>query len=275
MRRPYQVLLLSGFILGGFLAVMLPASSAQEPAGTNLPVASTTKATKPPSPGTYFAVVRVTNCGTCVDRKERQVTARLSEQKVAIRGIRAYALEYGFRHFVNVATVRATIPATPGYSVVGVRLPQTKNQGFEDLQVIINKDRTALELTAERIHPDLTTPKEGSEPTVELPLTVIEEQASEIEGPTELLTEGKEAIFDWGWATYSLPPIPSKLVRAKRKIDVEIRQAGKDGQSTLIVSERNIQLPWQGIAPCGRCAVGFYISQDGNQLRVSSTWLFP
>jgi hypothetical protein len=238
------------------------------------PAESTEKA---PPPGTYFVVLRVTNCGTWVERKERQVTVR----PLAVAVLQRKAtdeLDFGFPpRFVEMEKVEGTIEATHGSTIIGVRLPLTKTPAYENLQVVINKDRTAVELTAERVASKGSKPKENTDSSVKIPLTVIEEKTSESEEPTQTLRNGIEEPLP-GWmsrTTYSLPPIPNTFVRAKQKIDVEIRLAGEGGQSTLHLSEKDVQLPWKGYAPHGRAGREFVVYQEDNHLRVWSGWLFP
>jgi hypothetical protein len=95
--------------------------------------------------------------------------------------------------------------------------------------------------------------------------------------PTQTLTDGKDEALP-GWVhrtTYGLPPVPNQFLEGKKRIDVEIRLAGEGGESTLLLSERNIQLPWSGSVPLGSRGdgVGFRVEQDGEQLRVWSQWL--
>jgi hypothetical protein len=107
-----------------------PAVSTAQAAGAGLPPLSVPKSPEPAeeahSPGTVFAVLRVTDFGTRVERQERQVVARLPERKVE------------------------TITASPGWAILGVKLPQPANSALENLQVIVTRDRSAVELTADR-----------------------------------------------------------------------------------------------------------------------------
>jgi hypothetical protein len=99
---------------------------------------------------------------------------------------------------------------------------------------------------------------------------------AESKGQTQTLRDGKDESLP-GWihrTTYALPPVPSRFLRGKRRIDVEIRLAGEGGQSTVLLSERNIQLPWRGCVPLGQDCMAYSVEHDGEQIRVSSGILF-
>lgn len=212
--------------------------------GSGLPPLNVPKSPEPTekahTPGTVFVVLRVTDFGTRVERQERQVMARLPERKVL------------------------TIAASPDCAILGVKLHQPRNASLENLQFIVTRDRSAVELTAERVG------GKGSD-MVDVPLTVIEERASKVRGPTQELRVCSEGGAGWGvFTNYALPPIPSELVRPKRRIDVEIRGAGQGGQSNLLLSEVDIKLPWEYSMGCRH----FAVSQNSDQLAVVQDWWF-
>jgi hypothetical protein len=235
-----------------------PIVSPAQASGAGLPPANGPKspgaAEEAPAPGTVFAVLRVTDSGTRVRRQERQVIARLPGRTAE------------------------TIAASPGCAVLGVKLPRPKDSALESVQVIVTGDRRAVELTADRVAGSGCDTKEARPSPLEIPLTVIEERAREVRGPTQTLTAGSVVGVGWDVVTrYPLPPIPGGLVRPKRRIDVDIRLAGQGGQSTLLLSEVDIKLPWRGDLPTPPGSIAgqyFVVSQDRDQLIVVQAWGF-
>jgi hypothetical protein len=231
-----------------------PVASPAQPSGAGLPPLNVPKSLEAQeeahSRGTVFVVLRVTDSGTRVQRQERQVVVRLPERKAE------------------------TIAASPGCAILGVKLPQPNNSALEHLQVIVTRDRRAAELAADRVGGNGGDTKGARPSPIEIPLTVIEERASEVRGPTQKLAVCSDAVFDFQPTSYALPPIPSELVRPRRRIDVEIRGAGEGGQSNLLLSEADIQLPWKGAVFRSKSgAFCFYIEQVGDQLQVWNRWM--
>jgi hypothetical protein len=103
---------------------------------------------------------------------------------------------------------------------------------------------------------------------------LIEEKRTEVRLTPQILTHGWQGFGAWAQGKLKLPPRPGGLVELKRRIDLEIRQADGGGQSHLVLSAEDVQLPWSVEFPADKNSRGLALTQDGEYLHVSWGYVF-
>jgi hypothetical protein len=215
-----------------------------------------------------FLVVRVVDSGDRVERREREVRVRL-ERSVATHGATDW-LDWGrnWNWPREVHTGKASVRAAPGYAIAGVRFGPTRDIG--SVQSIIASDRTSVEVGVEM------TEAMAKKEVLELPLSLIEEKATQVQLPPQTLKE-EGSCFAFGThseSKFQLPAMPRGLTNLKRRLDVELHVAEDAERSSVVASAPDVRLPWSIQIPHGNGARFFSLSSEGDHLRHVTAWLF-
>jgi hypothetical protein len=238
------------------------------------------KGNKEPLPrGSLFFVLTVTDSGTKVEREELTRTVALPAPGGAKRFERS-------------------VPARPGFIIADVKFGP-KNSAVSNLQAVVAEDRRFVKVLGEwssgaevgirlvtfsdaKLEADAfpILKGEGTASKVAnaaaLSLTLVEEKRTAVELPAQ--TVPAESGGGWGWWGHDeapLPPRPSGVEGLQRRVDLEVRSAGEDGRSYLVLSAPNVRFPWSGQVPMGRCALGLWAEQVGDRVHFKWNWLFP
>jgi hypothetical protein len=256
MQRP-STALLSGPALAAFCLCLLAGQApAQEEEASQA--------------GAFQLVLRVTDGGTRVERVERPLRVARPERALETRWRPA---DNGGTAPVQVEVVKGTVPASPGFAILGVRLAEPRSVP-PDLQLLLSGDRRAVEVSADKADGEVLGTKADGGPAAKAPLLLIEEKRSEVRFATETLTHEWQGFGAWAQGKLKLPPRPGGLVEPRRRFDLEIRQADAAGQWHLVLSAADVQLPWSVAFPADKNSRGLALTQDGDYLHVSWGYVF-
>jgi hypothetical protein len=181
--------------------------------------AKTAQAVKVDAPveGTLVAVLRVADTGTRVERHTRHETVAVPAPKDARRG-----------------TFTRSVPARPGAVLVSATTGNVA--GVKGLRVEVAGDRKSASVTGE------WAGKSGAD--VLVPVQLTEERASTAQNPPETVTGVFGTAGTRATLALPLPPTPAGMANVKRKMSLEIRQAGATGASRVIVAAPDVKFPW-------------------------------
>jgi hypothetical protein len=247
--QSHRAFTLSGvIIMAGVCGALAPARSlGQAPAKGPL------------APGSIFVVLTVRDSGTKLEREER--TQRIS--------IPQPGEEKRFERSVQ---------ARPGYFVADIKLGTPTHPAVSNLQAVVAGDRKVVRVLGEWSSAPEASPviQSGSRGTgkadfdAAVPVTLVEEKATAVELPPQVVSDELrgQLVGDFGAGELSLPPEPSQLVRLKRCVDLEIRQADEGGRSYLLLSAPNVQFPCSAMfTRWGWCTTRFGAEQVGHKVR--------
>jgi hypothetical protein len=208
-----------------------------------------------------FLVVRVSDSGDRVERRERETRVRL-KRSVVVPGATEY-LDFGFSW-----PSKGSVHAAPGYAIAGVRFGPTHDVG--SVQTIIASDRASADVEVELA--EAMAKKE----VLELQLSLIEEKVTQVQLPPQTLTEegGCFSFGSFSESKFRLPALPSGLTNLKRRLDVELRVAEDGERSSVVASAPDVRLPWSIQIPCGSAARCFSLISERDHLRHVVSWLF-
>jgi hypothetical protein len=214
-------------------------------------------AASPPAPGSLFVVLRISDSGTKVEREESARTVALAagtEEGPAWAGV---------------------VQARPGWIIADLRLGEVTGPPMKNVRATASQDAKSFKVTADRDQePSAKHVPEAPGPVIQL--TVVEERETPVKMPVQVVFG---EVNGWGaWAAQGiklpLPPRSKGLPGWQRRIDLEIRRAGEEGRSYLLLSAPDIRLPWQGqIGERFATAFGAEACEEG--VHVTWTHLFP
>jgi len=215
--------------------------------------------------GTFSAVVRVTDSGTQIDRKETTQTLTVP---LPAKG---------------ATTIERAISVRPGHTIAEVRLGKVANPAMKSMRVEI----AANKKTAKVIGEWAPTGKESSSQAgggtdVLIPFTLVEERARPLPTSTEtvatqftpegsfILANPTDTVIS---AMLPLPPVPTGMTDFKRLMQFEIREITPDKQMRVIGALPDLKPPFRATvnSSSGRPqVVDVQLIQNG-QLRVTLT----
>ncbi|HET6572859.1 MAG TPA: PKD domain-containing protein [Fimbriiglobus sp.] len=179
----------------------------------------TTVSVSQPTAGSLSVVLRVTDTGTRVDRKEATTTIPVP---LPAKGAK------GFEKVVH---------ADAGYTVAESKLGKVSSPAMKNVKAEVAADRRSVKLTGEWAG----DAKAAGGSDVLVPLTLVEEKTVRVALPdrsqSASLTPGSPVEL-------ALPPPPKGLTGHQRKMRLEFRQATVTGATSLIHSVPDIKLPW-------------------------------
>lgn len=172
-----------------------------------------------PTAGSLSVVLRVTDTGTRVDRKESTTTIPVP---VPAKGAKAF---------------EKVVRADAGYTVAEAKLGKVASPAVKNVKAEVAADRQSVKLTGEWAG----DAKTAGGTDVLVPLTLVEEKTVKVTLPDQ----PRSATVSPGTPIdLALPPLPQGLTGHQRKMKLEFRQAVASGASALIHAVPDLKLPW-------------------------------
>jgi hypothetical protein len=212
----------------------------------------------PPAAGALSVVLRVTETGTRIERRESPMSVAVP---LPAKG---------------VARLEKVVPVMPGYTLVEARLGKVASPAVKNLRIEVAADKKSAKLTGEwTATGDGATRKAGGSDVV-IPLTLIQEKAVPFVGSAQTVAaampvEQAGGGFQ-GTAVLMLPPQPLGVSGLTRRTTLDVRQATADGRSAVLASAADLKLPWTGKAAGPSVSFHFKAEPlDGEQIKVTMT----
>jgi hypothetical protein len=167
------------------------------------------------------------------------------------------------------------VQARPGWIIADLRLGKHTGVPVKNVQATASQDAKSFKITAERDQDRAAKPApEAPKPVIEV--TVVEERETPVKMPVQVVSGEANG---WGWwgavgIKLPLPPRIKGVPGWQRRIDLEIRRAGEEGRSYLLLSAPDVRLPWRGQIG-ERFATAYSAEVDGDAVHVAWTSLFP
>jgi PKD repeat protein len=172
-----------------------------------------------PTAGSLSVVLRVTDTGTRVERKEATTTIPVP---VPAKGAK------GFEKVVR---------ADAGCTVVEAKLGKVASPAVRNVKAEVADDRRSVKLTGEWVG----DAKKAGGSDVLVPLTLVEEKAVRVNP----VVQPRSAVIAPGSPVdLALPPAPRGLTGHQRKMSLEFRQAAVTGATSVIQAVPDLKLPW-------------------------------
>ncbi len=185
--------------------------------GTNAVKESKTVTVASPAAGSLSVILRVTDAGTRVDRRE-------STQTVSV------ATKPG-KPFEKV------VPAGGACTITEAKVGKVASPAVKNVKAEVAADKRSVKLTGE-VAGDA---KAAGGSDVLIPLTLVEEKTI----PAAIPCRSQSASVSPGVpAEVGMPPTPTRMTGARRKMQLEFRQAVASGQSVVLAAADDLKLPW-------------------------------
>jgi PKD repeat protein len=172
-----------------------------------------------PTAGSLSVVLRVTDTGTRVERKEATPTIPVP---VPAKGAKVF---------------EKIVPADAGCTVTEAKLGKVASPAVRNVKAEVAADRRSVKLTGEWAGDAKTAG--GSD--VLVPLTLVQEKAARVNP----VVQTRSAVLAPGSPVdLALPQLPAGLTGHQRKMTLEFRQATVTGATSVIQAVPDLKLPW-------------------------------
>jgi hypothetical protein len=172
-----------------------------------------------PTAGSLSVVLRVTDTGTRVERKEATTTIPVP---VPTKGAKVF---------------EKVVRADAGYTVAEAKLGKVSSPAVKNVKAEVADDRRSVKLTGEWAGDAKTAG--GSD--VLVPLTLIEEKTVRV---NPIVQPRSASVAPGSPVDLALPPPPKGLTGHQRKMTLEFRQAVASGATSVIQAVPDLKLPW-------------------------------
>lgn len=172
-----------------------------------------------PTAGSLSVVLRVTDTGSRVERKESNTTVAIPVPAKGAKG------------FEKVVTADA------GYTVAEAKLGKVSSPVVKNVKAEVAADKRSVKLTGEWAG----DAKAAGGSDVLVQLTWVVEWAARI---APVVQPRSAVIAPGSPVDLALPPLPSGLTGHQRKMTLEFRQAVASGATSVIQSVPDLKLPW-------------------------------
>ena len=217
-----------------------------------------------PSNGALSVLLRVTDTGSKIERREVPETVSLS-----IPAKDAKAIE-------------RTLAARPGYTIAEAKLGKVSTSAVKNLKVVVASDKQSAKLTGEWASTGDAAQKATGGSDVMVPLLLIQEKSTPLAPQTDSLAaaftgEGGFVMRDTENAARSaslpVPAVPEGLANPTRKMQLEIREMAGDRVAVVGFLE-DLKLPLRGTITSKTTGLKYVIDaslQKNGSLRVVLT----
>ena len=217
--------------------------------GKNAVKSEATVLVKSATPGSVSVVVRVTDSGTQIEKRNVPTTVSIPLPKK------------GETRFERPVT------AEPGFTIADGQVAKPDAAVVKNIKLELQPDRKAGKLVGDWAATGEALAKAAKNADVMVPLTLIEERTAPVTLPTETLS----AVVNAGGqiTAIGLPPRRLGLQNPVRKLELQISRAGPDGNPDVLAFEPDLKPTWKG-ATASRPGIGYGFGAElkGDQLQV-------
>jgi PKD repeat protein len=197
-----------------------------------------------PTAGALSVVLRVTDTGTRVERKEARTTVPVP---VPAKGAKAF---------------EKVVPAEAGSTVAEAKLGKVASPAVKNVKAEVTADKRSVRLTGEWVGD--TKAAGGSD--VLIPLTMVEEKTVRV---NPVVQPRSVSVTPGVPADLTLPPVPKGLSDHQRKMSLEFRQATVTGATSVIQAVPDLKLPWTEMKTYPAGAYTYKAEPAGDKVRLT------